>query len=199
MRRKYDIQNTGGNQGIIVGENSGNITLSLDLKGVVKLPSSISQIVQVLGELCYGEKEEEDSRLDFQQYKMNEKLEYNSVVEYKPIIEEFSSYYYMCDNYLNIYDDSNIRGKTKILRWVHMSYLRAKGKVLSENRGTGEKEIDIIRRNSDRIIHIVSDKIYDIVVNSKGIEKIDIEDIELGIACFTCYCFMECKILEKPI
>ena len=23
-----------------------------------------------------------------------------------------------------------------------------------------------------------------------------IEDMELGVTCFTCYCFMECKILE---
>lgn len=70
---------------------------------------------------------------------------------------------------------------------------------MSENRESGESEINIIRKNADRIIDMVNDKIYDVVVNSKGVEEADREGIELGISCFTCYCFMECKILEKPI
>lgn len=197
MRKELSIQNTGGNQGIMVNNNSGTITMSL--KGAVQISSAISRIVQVLGDLCCDENADDNLPLDLQQYKMNEKIEYNSVIGYRPIIEEFSSYYYTCDNYLNRYDDSNMRGKTKILQWVHMRYLRAKGKVLLENRESEESEINIIRKNADRIIEMVNDKIYDVVINSKGIEEADIEGIELGISCFTCYCFMECKILEKPI
>lgn len=122
MRKELSIQNAGGNQGIIVNNNSG--TIKMTLKGAVQISSSISKIVQVLGDLCCEENEDDNPPLDLQQYKMNEKIGYNSVIEYRPIIEEFSSYYYTCDNYLNRYDDSNMRGKTKILRWIHMHYLR---------------------------------------------------------------------------
>ena len=196
MKRELSIQDVDGNQGVIVNENSGNITLSLN--NAVRIPSLISKVVQVLGDLC-SEEDGDDLTPDFQQYKPEEKIEYNSVIKYKDIIKKFSAYYYSCNQYLNIYDNSNMRGKTKILRCVHMWYLEAKGEVLLENRGTEETEIDIIRRNSDRIIDMVKERISKVVMNAEKIEEADIEGIELGIACFTCYCFMECKILEKPI
>jgi len=80
-----------------------------------------------------------------------------------------------------------------------MWYLHAKGQVLSENKESGKNEMDIVRENSDRIIDMVKDQILRVVQESGEMETTYQEDMELGIACFTCYCFMECKILEKPL
>ena len=137
--------------------------------------------------------------LPIQEFKPDDKIEYNGVIVYREIIKEFSAYYLTCDSYLNAYDDSHIRGKAKILKCVHMWYLRAKGQVLSENKESGKNEMDIVRENSDRIIDMVKDQILRVVQESGEMETTYQEDMELGIACFTCYCFMECKILEKPL
>ena len=61
------------------------------------------------------------------------------------------------------------------------------------------EDIDIIRQNSDKIIDMVQDKIFETVKAANEIDIMYIEDMELGVTCFTCYCFMECKILEKPL
>ena len=75
--------------------------------------------------------------------------------------------------------------------------MEAKGDVLLRNRNSEKAEMDIVRENSDNIIDMVKGRIHKCVIDSH--ELMLMEDMELGIACFTCYCFMECKILEKPL
>ena len=96
---------------------------------------------------------------------------------------------------MNAYDDSNISGKARILKCVHLWYLQAKGEIIAENIQTGKSDIEIVRKNSDRIIDMVKIKILDAVMGAKEFDTMYIEDIELGIECFTCFC----KILERPI
>ena len=138
-------------------------------------------------------------KLQLKEFKPDEKIEYNCVVKYKDIIRCFSSYHPVCERYLNAYDDSNMRGKSKILNYVYLNYLEAKGIVLLENKDSDKKDIDIIRQNSDRLIDMVQNDILEIVKANNEIDVMYIEDIKLGVTCFICYCFMECKILEKPL
>lgn len=196
MKNDYKVENSGDNQGLIIGQNTGNITVSL--QKAVKIPSLISTVVKSLGVVCSTE-DFQTSNANPQEFKPDEKIEYNCVIRYRDIIKEFSAYYSICEKYLNAYDDSNIRGKAKILRCVHLWYLDAKGEVLAENKDSDKSEIELVRQNSDRIIEVVKNKIYQTVENSNEIDTMYIEDLELGIACFTCFCFMECKILEKPL
>ena len=193
---KYSVQNSGENSGMMVGSNRGIIYVNL--QKAVKIPSLISNLVKLLGNACI-EEEYSASEANTQEFKPDDKIEYNGVIVYREIIKEFSAYYLTCDSYLNAYDDSHIRGKSKILKCVHMWYLHAKGQVLSENKESGKNEMDIVRENSDRIIEMVKDQILRVVQESGEMETTYQEDMELGIACFTCYCFMECKILEKPL
>jgi len=191
----YKIDNSGNNHGLIVAENKGNIKVSIEK--AVKIPSLISTVVKSLGEACSND--DIESTFDSKEFKPDEKIEYNCVFKYKDIIKYFSAYYSVCEEYLNVYDDSNMRGKAKILNCVYLWYMKAKGCIFLESKNIGEKDIDIIRQNSDRLIDMVQNKIYETV---KAANEMDatmyIEDMELGVTCFTCYCFMECKILEKP-
>lgn len=192
----YKVDNSGDNQGIIVGQNTGTINLSI--QNAIKIPSLISTVVQALGIACATE--DISSKIGIpKEYKPDEKIEYNCVIRYKYVIKEFATYYSTCESYLNAYDDSNIRGKARILKCVHLWYLDAKGEILAENKDTDKSDIEVIRQNSDRIIDMVKDRIFETVINSKEIDSVYIEDLHLGIACFTCFCFMECKILEKPL
>lgn len=193
---KYSVENSGENTGVMVANNSGNIYV--DLQKVVKIPSLIPSLIKSLGNACVAE-EYSAGKADMHEYKPDDKIEYNCVVAYRDIIKEFAEYYLTCENYLNAYDDSNIGGKAKILRWVHMWYLYVKGGVLLENNDTEKSEIDIIRANSDKIIDLVRKQILRVVQESGEMENIYQEDLELGITCFLCYCFMECKVLEKPL
>lgn len=193
---KYSVENCGENSGVMVANNSGNIYFNM--QKAIKMPSLISNLVKLLGNACIEEEYFVDSA-NTQEFKLDDKIEYNGVVVYRDIIKEFTAYYLTCESYLNAYDDSNILGKAKILKCVHIWYLYAKGQVLLENKATKKSEIEIIRANSDRIIDMVKDRILKIVQESGEMDATYQEDLELGIACFTCYCFMECKILEKPL
>ena len=82
---------------------------------------------------------------------------------------------------------------------VHLWYLKAKGNILAQNEKSGKADIEIIREHSDELIDIVTKRIIDVVKNPAEFETMLIEDLELGVACFTCYCFMECRVLEKPV
>lgn len=192
----YNIQNSGNNSGVMVGNNYGII--SINSQNMLKIPSLISSLVKLLGNECY-EKEYTNNTSSIQDFKPDEKIEYNAVIKYREIIKEYSIYYVTCNNYLNTYDDSHIGGKAKILKCIHTWYLGAKGDVLLEKKESGKKEMDIVRENSDRIIDMVKEHIIRIVHESREIETTYQEEIELGITCFICYCFMECKILEKPL
>ena len=191
----YRIDNSGSNQGLIVGENKGNIEVSI--RNAVRIPSLISSVVKSLGEVCSSD--DIESTFDSKEFKPDEKIEYNHVIKYKDIIRYFSAYYSICEGYLNAYDDSNMRGKAKILNCVYSWYMKERGTILLENKDSGREDIDIIRQNSDKIIDMVQDRIFETVKAASEIDIIYIEDMELGVTCFTCYCFMECKILEKPL
>lgn len=194
-KNNYKIDNSGNNQGLIIGENTGNIEVSIT--SVMRMPSLISTVVKSLGDVCVNDNIK--SNYDSKVFKPDEKIEYNCVIKYKDIIKYFSSYYFICEEFLNTYDNLNMRGKAKILNCIYLWYMKAKGTVLLENKDINKSEIDIIRKNADKLIDMVQEDIYETVKASDEMNIMYKEDIELGIACFTCYCFMECKILEKPL
>lgn len=168
-KSEYKVDNSGDNQGVIVGQNTGTINLSI--QNAIKIPSLISTVVQALGIACATE--DISSKIGTpKEYKPDEKIEYNCVIRYKYVIKEFATYYSTCESYLNAYDDSNIRGKARILKCVHLWYLDAKGEILAENKDKDKSDIEVIRQNSDRIIDMVKDRIFETVINSKEIDSV---------------------------
>ena len=59
-----------------------------------------------------------------------------------------------------------------------------------------EEDFPKLDPNLAEDLHV--EKIYDIVVSSSDGQS-TIEEIDIGIKCFHCYSFLECKILEKPV
>lgn len=190
-----DLDNSGINQGVMVANNSGNIYMTI--QETRKIPSLISVVVKSLGNTCM-EVDFTNSTCTLMEFKPDEKLEYNRVIKYKYVIKEFSVYYLYCDNILNVYDNSNLGSKARILKCIHMWYLEEKGNLLLSLKDMEKTEIEKIQDNADYLIDKVKARIVDIVQNADFNESC-IEDIEIGITCFVCYCFMECKILEKPV
>ena len=192
------INNSGFNQGVLVANNSGNINITYNKTKIT--PSLIARIVKVIANVCCDENYNSDSSDDLLVYKPDEKLEYNKVIKYKYIFEELSTYYSHCHSILNEYDDFNLDSKSKILKCIHLWYLEEKGNLLLSLKNNNDRtDIEKILDNADLLIDKIKARILEAVKNNNDIDAFCLEDMELGTTCFVCYCFIECKILEKPI
>ena len=94
IREKHLIDNRGQNSGVIVEKNEG--TIILNSQNAVKVPSLISGLIKILGNVCI-EEELSNEVIDTQEFKPDDKIQYNAVIMHREIIEEFSVYYSTCE------------------------------------------------------------------------------------------------------
>jgi len=189
------IDNSGDNAGVIVAMNTG--TINYQLQNSIKIPSKIATIVKTLGAVCVDE--DDPQPLSFAAFKPDEKIQYNCVIKYDQIIREYATYFSQCEDAMNLYDNSNMGSKSRILRCIKNWYLEFKGELLLFFKDDNKQDIEIVRNNADLLIDKVSQKVRDIILQSSNSIELNHEDMDLGITCFVCYCFMKCKILEKPL
>ncbi|MGP0585705.1 hypothetical protein, partial [Paenibacillus timonensis] len=88
--REVNLDNSGLNEGIIVGENSG--TINFLLREPVKVSSMISNLVKILS-ACVEDDEDSDGMMDTSPFRPDEKIQYNCVIKYKEIVQEHAIYY----------------------------------------------------------------------------------------------------------
>lgn len=186
------VENNGENSGAMVGINNGIINVNTSPR---PSPSLLYPVIKAMAEL-------DDSNLDSineirYPFKPEDKLDYNAVIKYRELFTEYAIYYTICSQIIDDFDNSNYGIKKKILRHIRDTYMITKGALLQEKKSEGLSDIEIIKQNSDSIIDSIYEKIYDIVVSSSDGQS-TIEEIDIGIKCFLCYSFLECKILEKP-
>lgn len=192
-KNEIHTENSGSNSGMIVGINTG--TISLQSQNIVKMPSHIACIVKSLGALDMGDGDS-STRINIP-FTTDAKLKFNHVVKYKEIIKENSIFFSQCEDILNLYDNSNIGSKNRILQCVRKWYLEEKGNLLLTY--DNENQTEIVRTYADALIDKVSERIKHTILSSVNMMEMSQEDLELGTSCFVCYCFMKCKILENPI
>lgn len=192
---EVSVDNSGDNSGILVAMNAG--TINYNLSNNVRIPSQIATIVKTLGSVCIDD--EYIQPLDLAVFKPDEKIEYNCVIKYSEIIKEYAIYYSQCEDTMNLYDNSNIGSKKRILRCIRNWYLKFKGELRLLFKNDDQQDIEIVRSNADSLIDKVAEKIKDTILQSSNSIETNHEDMELGIVCFVCYSFMKCKLLEKPL
>jgi hypothetical protein len=119
----------------------------------------------------------------------DDKISYNNVMRYKPIIQVYSAY----QGKLNkIYEEIEIMGsfkKDNVLRNINMLYLKEKGKY---------QTIDKIKENADEMIDSIKNELWERVNNSSNTVDLDYEVIEMSILVILVDAFMRCNILEEP-
>ena len=155
---------------------------------IVKYPSVLSAIINQIG---YKLLEDEFEYVGKKAPVTEEKILYNNVNTYKPIIEEFSKY----QGKLNvIYDEIEKYGsskKTFLLQNIKTLYLKEKGKY---------DNIESIRNNADLIFENIENEIWKILESSSNLSSgLPIESIKMGILIVMVDAFMRCKILEEPL
>ena len=191
---KMSVDNSGENSGVLVGTNNG--TINYQLQNNTKIPSMITEIVKTLGNI-YVDNENESS--SFVAFEIDDKIQHNSIIKYREIIRAYAIYFYQCENAMDLYDNSNIDSKARILHCVKIWYLEFKGDLLLLFKDSHQTEIELVRDNADLLIENIYQKIKEAIVGSSNNTSMNIEDVDLGVICFVCYCFMKCKILEKPL
>lgn len=197
LNNNINLESQGQNNGVIMGSNSGTIININTNHEPKKFNYLISKIVKLLAN-SFLDIEENNISNNLTTFKIDEKLSYNNIIKNRSIIEQYSIMYVYFDNALNFYDDSNMGTKTKILEYVHMLYLEAKGELLFKLKKDNRTTIEKIQDNADLLIDLVSQRIKE-KIDSSCEDWEFYEDIEMGIKYCICYCFMECKILEKPV
>lgn len=124
-------------------------------------------------------------------FNISEKLEYNAVKKYAPLIEEYKVYHHKINS---LYDELEAHGslkKSKVLSTVRGYYLKAKGAYATDSKIS----IDKVRQHADDIIDDILNALYS-KLDDSGLYQ---DDIMFGIDLVVVDAFMRCKILEEPI
>ncbi|MBI3232719.1 MAG: hypothetical protein HYZ42_01525 [Bacteroidetes bacterium] len=154
---------------------------------LVKNPSALNVVIGFVGKQIFGDNNttEPTNAPDTE-----EKILYNNVILFKPIIEEYAVY----QGKLNkLYEEIEKQGSTKkefVLQNIKSIYLKEKGKF---------KDIDEIRVNADTIIESVENELWEIIDNSSNPNlDLPIEAIKISLLIVMVDAFMRCNILEEP-
>lgn len=154
---------------------------------LVKNPSSLNIVIGFIGKRIF---EEEDIVESINAPNTEDKISYNNVTRYKPIIEEYAVF----QGKLNIiYKEIEREGSTKkefVLQNIKTLYLKEKGKY---------NDIHEIRANADDIIENIETELWKIIENTNNpIPDLPIEAIQISLLIILVDAFMRCNILEEP-
>ena len=152
-----------------------------------KYPSALNTMVSKIGSQLFFETISEES---LTAPAPEEKIAYNNISEYKPIIDTYKVY----QGKLNkIYQEIEKQGSTRkefVLKNINTIYLREKGKYV---------DFEEIKMNADTILRNVETELWSIVENSSNRdETMHIEAIQMSLLIIMVDAFMRCEILEEP-
>lgn len=190
------IKNEASNNGNQIDIVRGDVNIYNYNKA--RIPSLLPKFIEVLAEKYLENSNSIPNSGIPSEYKIEDKIVYNNLIKYKFIVEDYGFYYKICTDALDIIDNNNIGGKTKILDSIKEYYKKEKRRLISSNSEV-EDVMEIIRENADNIIDFAIDEVRHKIENGYNGEKISIEDVHICCPIFICYAFAECKILERPI
>ena len=182
---KYSVKTLGA----MKREHEKNIaSLQIGANTIAQYPSVLSTLINQIGSTLL---EDEFEDIGKKAPIIEEKILYNNIITYKPIIEDFSIYQGKLNS---IYEEIEKQGSSKksfLLQNIKSLYLKEKGKYDS---------IEVIRNNADLIFENIENEIWMIIESSSNLShSLPIESIKMGILIVMVDAFMRCKILEEPI
>lgn len=151
---------------------------------IAKYPSALSDVINFIGMQLFDNDSSEEplSAPDPEQ-----KINYNNIREYKPIIETYKVY----QGKLNkIYQEIEKQGSTRkeiVLKNINSLYLREKGKYL---------DFEELIENSDNVFRNIEEELWKRITITEG--NIPFEAIEMSLLVVMVDAFMRCEILEEP-
>ena len=170
-------------------EHEKNIArLQFGKNSITKYTSVLGEVINQIGSSLLNS---EFENIDKKAPNTEEKIHYNNLITYKPIIEEYSIFQGKLNS---IYEEIEKQGSSRksiLLQNIKSLYLKEKGKYHS---------IEVIREHADLIFENVENEIWRILDLSSNLSpNLPIESIRIGILIVMVDAFMRCKILEEPI
>lgn len=154
---------------------------------IVKNSSILSILINQVGSSLLVEDFNEDNA---SAPNTDEKINFNNIVLYKPVIEEYSIFQGKLNS---IYEEIENQGSSKkdfLLQNIRTLYLKEKGKY---------KGITEIRINADSIFENIENELWNIIEVSDNLSKdLPIEALKMAVLIVMVDAFMRCKILEEP-
>jgi len=157
----------------------------LKLEVLRKHPSALNIVINYIGNKIIDGPINEPPNAP----KIQEKILYNDIKEYKSIIEEYVLY----NSHLNrLYKEIEEQGSTKkenILHNIRTLYLREKA----------DKSIDDIKANADAIIENIKNELWQMVeISENSLTELPYEVINSSLLVILVDAFIRCKVLEEP-
>lgn len=119
-----------------------------------------------------------------------QKILFNNITRYEPIIREFAPYQVKLNKIYKVIENEGSTKKELVLHNIKRIYLNIKSKYSG---------IDQLRKNADRILDEVIEKIWErIDAAPNKLEEFDQETIEFSLMIIVVDAFMRCNILEEP-
>nr|DAM13553.1 MAG TPA: hypothetical protein [Caudoviricetes sp.] len=190
-------ENRGNNYGAMAGNINAPVKIYNNIEAKKRLHSLMPTFIEILAQITNTENPPSDSTVPLS-YKIEDKIEYNQLLKYKSLVDEYGNYYLVCENAFIALDNIKNFSKERILKSISEKYKAEKRSLLSFNHNQEISEIDLIRNNSDYIIDQIISKIKEEIMINYNEEDIVFEDVEFCLPVFICYAFVECKILERP-
>lgn len=168
--------------------NADNMTFSSS-----NISTSLSVLLPRMAIILLNEDQVDDN--DTSPYRPEDKIIYNNVLAFKPIIDEYGTYSTQIDILYEQFEDEQPLFKKKIFKYFRTKYILKKQMLMINNKPL--TEIEIIRNNSDEILRSVFEEFKTDLLKANNL-TIMVEDLDYCALALTCHAFFNCKILEKP-
>ncbi|WP_342558595.1 hypothetical protein [Metasolibacillus sp. FSL K6-0083] len=192
------VNNFGENHGVIAENIYGDIKILSDKK---KIPSLLPKFIEMLVK-NYSPVIENGNSYNNKPYTIEEKIEYNNIIFFKEMIDEYYVYYPICELAFDSLRNIDENCKRNILEDIHVLYKNIKFEIFEECRESSDPldELKVrIKKQSDKIISLIIDKVKCRIESSYNGENFNLEELSMCLNIFICYALGECKILERPV
>ncbi len=167
---------------------SHEIYISSKLSPQQKL-SLLSEVVNKISMLNIDEVKGEEVSNSFNP---EDKISYNNIKVYKPILEEYKVYQAKLNTIYKEIESQGSFKKNALLKNIKSIYLRAKGELSYDSQQD-------IMENSDELIDKVKNALWKLFEETKNPENlIPYENLNFSLEIIIVDAFMRCKILEEP-
>ena len=157
---------------------------------LIKDTSILGQAINAVASINLDENENVKELNSGNTFRISDKIKYNSITRYKPIIEEYSKYFGKINTLYSELEKQGSFKKEKLLRVIRTLYLKIKGKYING----AENELEVIQNNADNIFEEIEKELYRLIDKNIYSE----EDIIIALPIIMVDAFMRCKILEEP-
>jgi hypothetical protein len=163
------------------------------IETIPKLTSDLTTIVNILGRRLFMADGVPDK--DVTAFNPNDKIQYNNVVKFRLILENYKMYVGKLTTIYGEFDGQGTNITRTVLENIRLAYLKEKAGQISRN--AGKEEIAIIREFADAIIEGVESALLNQIRTSSNIETTS-DTINISLQIILIDAFIRCKILEEP-